>query len=454
MKKLILILTLIITTLCLANPEYYSSKRILSGEIQFQSKENKYISLEKEFLEISFNKGLQYDISYMFKNNSDKKQIVKTAFPVKAQFILGLKQIPNKPYYCFYEKDDVTHDKDVSLFFEKIMKISKHNFSKLPPNIGKIMAKTGYDRERGAQIYCSENFKKMSDIHFNQQYSYEEFQKLFIAENEFTQKNENLFNNYIRGFKVVQNSKKVPIKTVVLTFEIKKKSMKFYDDINKKTVKKINHYGIFTVHFLHTLILEPKQSIKVSVNYSINSTYKGDARENIIANHYILGTGRTWRGNIKELLIKTPYYLTPDLPKIFKKVQKEDKKYNYYLALNYEPKKEDEIYTSFSYINFQNEKSIQNYSGDKKTFDLTKSESENNNKSKTLALENEKKLEQESSQNKTTDMQAKKADSIKKSKTAASVNNEMSPYILLGSFLLIGVLIIFLLLLKKRDSKY
>jgi hypothetical protein len=100
-----------------------------------------------------------------------------------------------------------------------------------------------------------------------------------------------------------------------------------------------------TFHFLLRLSFPPDRHATVVVRYSPFRWFVSTgspAFTDFIDWRYILGTGRTWRGPIKELYVVIPDHLPASLPEQFTRVG-EYQENALYRASDYEPRDEDEI---------------------------------------------------------------------------------------------------------------
>lgn len=348
MKKLILILTLIMSSICIANDGYYSSLRLLSGNT-YSQKEHPFVSIENEIIKIhplilvgKYEQKLKYDIHYTFKNHSSQTQVVPSAFPVKAEFAVKILKGAGSKWGGFaisFALDE--SDTENASFFRKILSLKARDL--------KLMYSAKDNEEgRSPDFYSSSKFKSIRDLEFEKKLSYKAFKKHFFGKKGLSvfggnkkanQKIDLIERNMLSDFKIFQDNKRIHIKDLYLTLKIVP---------NKDPKRRTRYKALFTIHFLHKLILKPNKKSKVKVSYKVKSTYASVAGSFFyISNRYILGSGRTWRGSIKRLLVKTPYYLTPKIPKAFRKI-KRTAKYNYYLVNNYEPEKNDEIFVKYS----------------------------------------------------------------------------------------------------------
>lgn len=96
-------------------------------------------------------------------------------------------------------------------------------------------------------------------------------------------------------------------------------------------------------HFMHQLAFPAASQSTVVVRYSgiswLNEDYTGI---DYYTWHYILGTGRTWKGPIGVLYLLVPHYLRPALPAAFSRAGRYGE-HGMYVARDYEPAADDTI---------------------------------------------------------------------------------------------------------------
>jgi hypothetical protein len=101
-----------------------------------------------------------------------------------------------------------------------------------------------------------------------------------------------------------------------------------------------------TFHFRHALSFTAASPSIVKVGYSADykcgSSNNGFMSNDMYSYSYILGTGRTWKGQIGKLYLAIPWGMDPSLPGAFSRLARWEGK-DVYLAQRYEPGESDMI---------------------------------------------------------------------------------------------------------------
>lgn len=266
----------------------------------YSETENKEITLEKEILKFGGLLSATTEAIFQFRNVTDKNLEIDAGFPIKLSINISEGTIYDDNYqpiedaYFLSESKYGSNEYHVSIakkIFGDNLKYYKNTFE------------DGFTGQ--SPYYFTDN-----DIEYRKTVQSKDF------DNEYY-------------FTVKQNGKKIDFDFVVIETAVKNSEL------------------IVIYNYHHKLFFKPKETSIVECSYS-EDCLKGNVNMGYGMGYsyqwdYILGTGGTWKGAIKEL-----YFILPDsealvdLPKPFKYIET-FKNNKIYLAANYKPEKEDLI---------------------------------------------------------------------------------------------------------------
>lgn len=274
----------------------WSAEFSASGGPIYSEIENQKIVLEEEALKFLGNNQKQMgrtEAEFLFKNVSRKKQTIDAGFPVKfvdQVFTHGEIYVLDTPRYAHKINTFLE-----TLFGDKLKKLEDR-------------PKLFTDDE----LYQYTYYVNLTNASTRRMMTYGDFKKEFGKYVEFSAK---------------QDDRDINIEEVLVETSI------------------VNSNLEITFHFRHKLEFAKRQTSMVTVKYtsfSQTSAAPGSPGYNNYVWHYILWTGRTWKGPIQRFTFITPKRYKPRLPKAItlKEYNKNDAVYS---AESYEPSENDEI---------------------------------------------------------------------------------------------------------------
>ncbi|MBN2651494.1 MAG: hypothetical protein JXR63_03850 [Spirochaetales bacterium] len=343
-KTLITTIMLTIAMVTFANgTESYGPDIVESSGQIFIEKEHPHVSIEKELIIVELgDPASKYDVFYTFYNDSDNTETVLCAFPYSIQKKLSYSGVKQKNI------DETEYVITRGGEFYDIFASSLHSFLVLSDE-------SRYSKENSESIS-----KELAEIPVNTKILKIISWKDFIAEGKAKTSNKGYEHSYDPTlFTITKDGKTIGISDVIIEYEYLNEletEPDFYNGGKTKNNEKTLTLKV-NIYFQYELNFSPSSETKVHISYNQLSFTRyegglGGSMKTLQAN-YIIGTGRYWKGPIKEFAVVQkiePRWnkVFHDFPKEFKQIQTERPGLTVFHAKNYEPGQDDTFSTLFS----------------------------------------------------------------------------------------------------------